>query len=112
MTSYEFNEDENSEILKLAKYMKITSFLTIIFGSLAIVFSIISFDLIAILYFGFFIIAGISFYFPTDNFKRIATTEGSDIEELIIGFKELSKFWTVVVILAVVLLVFEILFQF
>ena len=112
MTGYEFTEVQNSEIMKLAKYMTITSILTIIFGGLAIAFSIISVDIISMVYFAFFIIAGISFYLPIDNFKRIATTEGSDIEELIQGFKELSKFWNVVVVLAVVLLLFEIIFQF
>jgi hypothetical protein len=112
MTKYEFTKEENIAILKFSKYMMITSILTIIFGALAIIFSIISVDIVSTLYFAFFIIAGISFYLPVDNFERIAKTEGSDIEELIQGFKELSKFWNVVVILAVVLLVFEIVLAF
>jgi hypothetical protein len=108
MEKYEFTEEENTEIMKLAKYMKITAILVIVFGALALVFSVLSADLIGSIYFVFFIIAGISFYMPTDNFRRIAKTEGSDIEELIKGFKELTNFWNVVIIILVVLLVIDI----
>ena len=108
MTNYEFNEEENKDILKLSMYMKITAILAIVFGGLALVFSIISFDLVASLYFGFFIIAGISFYLPTDNFRRIAKTEGNDIEELIQGFKELYNFWNFVVVVLIILVVMDI----
>lgn len=107
MSNYEFTEEENTEILKLAKFMKITAILVIVFGVLAFVFSVISVDLVAIFYFGFLIIAGISFYMPTDNFTNIAKTEGSDIQELMTGFKELFNFWNVVIALLVVLFALE-----
>lgn len=105
MTDYEFTEEQDEEILKLSMYMKITSILAIVFGALALTFSLIDFNLVSIVYFGFLIVAGISFYLPTDNFTRIAKTEGSDIKELIQGFKELSNFWNVIIILLVILLV-------
>ena len=107
MTSYEFNEEENRKILKLAMYMEITSIIVVIFGVLALIFSLINVDISSSLYFGFFIIAGISFYLPTDNFRKIAKTEGNDIKELIQGFKELFNFWNVVIVILAVLLVWE-----
>lgn len=108
MSNYEFTKEENAEIMKLATYMKITSILVVVFGILALVFSLIVVDLVSALYFGFFIIAGISFYLPTDNFRNIAKTEGNDIEELIKGFKELFNFWNLVIIILAILLVLEV----
>ncbi|TFF94826.1 hypothetical protein EU546_04405 [Candidatus Thorarchaeota archaeon] len=109
MSSYEFTEEENAKIEKLAKYMRIASVLVIVFSILALLFSLISMDLVSGVYFVALIIAGISFYFPTDNFTRIATTEKSDIKELIQGFKELFNFWNIVIVVVVVLLVIELL---
>ncbi|MHA2253114.1 MAG: hypothetical protein ACXAD7_22315 [Candidatus Kariarchaeaceae archaeon] len=37
-----------------------------------------------------FIVMGVIFFQPADNFRRIATTEGRDITELMTGFRELN----------------------
>ncbi|MHA2253112.1 MAG: hypothetical protein ACXAD7_22305 [Candidatus Kariarchaeaceae archaeon] len=37
-----------------------------------------------------FIIMGVVFFLPSDNFRRISATEGRDITELMTGFRELN----------------------
>ena len=45
------------------------------------------------------IIIGILFLRPVNNFRRIASTEGSDISELMIGLKDLSISFMIIVFL-------------
>lgn len=91
---YEFNKEEEKVFTDLSKWMLILSIMVILAGIATIVQYFVGdggwFLLIAGIT---WILLGISLYFPIDNFKRITTTEGSDIKELMTGFKELDKGW-------------------
>ena len=108
MGEYEFSNDQNTQILDLANFMKITGILATSFGIIAIIATLLtSFRLVSLLYFIFLVIAGISFYLPTDNLKNIAKTEGNDIKELMQGFKELYWSWNAIIVILLILLILE-----
>ncbi|MHA2251726.1 MAG: hypothetical protein ACXAD7_15285 [Candidatus Kariarchaeaceae archaeon] len=94
MNNYEFSKEEEEVFTDLIKWMLILSVL-LVFAGTATIIQFIEGDT------GFYVlisgitwaILGFTLYFPIDNFKRITTTEGSDIKELMVGFKELNKGW-------------------
>ncbi len=111
---YEFSKEENKVFASLSTWMIILA-IVIIIGGIATIASFIL-DLPA---FGFaqiltlvsgimYCIMGLTFYFPTDNFKRIVTTKGKDITELMTAFREVDRGWLIVniVTLVVVILTF------
>lgn len=108
MTKYEFTIEQNSQIMDLARFMRYTGILAVVFGLLAIISSVITEIVwVNVLFFGFLVVAGITFYLPTDNFIKIVKTEGNDIEELMKGFKELYYGWIVVIGILLLLLILE-----
>ena len=111
---YEFSKEENKVFASLSTWMIILA-IVIIIGGIATIVSFIldlpafTFAQILTLTSGImYIIMGLTFYFPTDNFKRIVTTKGKDITELMTAFKELDRGWLIVniVTLIVVILTF------
>ena len=100
MSEYEFSKQEEQTIASLGQRMSIVAGLIAAtgigriihglvlgggaegFSGAVIVFLIIALVNVAI---------GIVFYRPTNNFKRIATTEGNDIKELMSAFAKLTS---------------------
>ncbi len=97
MSEFEFQPQHDDVMLRFASamyYMGIALVVTGVLTLLSIFFNEFSFTTIII---GFAWMAmGAGFYFPVDNFRRITTTEGNDIEEMMTGFKELQTAWILV----------------
>ena len=100
MTHYEFSKDEEQKIAALGQRMAIVAIMMGIVGGGRLIVgflqgfgpdgfngAVIAFLIIGLLNVGL----GITFFRPTDNFKRIATTSGSDIKELMIAFSEMTS---------------------
>ena len=97
MANYEFTDHQNRTMNSLAKRLAIFGIL-IGLGGVAIVISAIGYlraEGFSLAHYLFFLIGivtivmGIVFYRPSDNLKRIVTTEGSDVQELMTALKEL-----------------------
>lgn len=93
MTAFEFTETQNQQIDKIAAKLLHISLLFYAFGALqllqaafistgAVVWGATASGLL-------FVGLGFVFQRPLDNFKKITTTEGSDIPELLIGLDDL-----------------------
>jgi hypothetical protein len=113
MAEYEFSQQDNEIFTDLSRWMTtmavliglggiatVVQFLTGAGGWIMLVQGIV------------YLVLAISFYLPVDNFKKIVSTEGKDITELMIGFSDMDKGWlaanivtAVLVILAIVQLV-------
>jgi hypothetical protein len=118
---YEFSKEENKVFASLSRWMIILA-IVIIIGGIATILSfvldvisvpVMSLALIVTLVSGImYCIMGLTFYFPTDNFKRIVTTKGKDITELMTAFREVDRGWLIVniVTLIVVILMFASIF--
>lgn len=108
MSGYEFNSEENSVILSLAKRMRAVSLLLGLTGVIAIANAVPGLvdggtpagfgGLIAGI---FAIVQSIVFFRPTDNLTNIVSTEGEDIAELMQGIGELASGLRVIVFLLV-----------
>jgi len=100
MADYEFSEKDNERISGLANVMKWFGLLVALGGAVSTLFAIVGlftfgFGLESILGVinGIVLIAfGLAFYLPTDNLKRIATTEGNDIPELMTALGEMNNY--------------------
>ena len=99
MTEYEFNEEQNKIIKGVATRCIVQAILLALGGVFGIIgtafltnFSAISPALSIVLFIqsSLFIAMGIAFYPPSANFKRVATTEGSDLTEVMKGLKKLN----------------------
>jgi hypothetical protein len=110
---YEFDQQQNSVFLELAGRMKFVGIAILIAGSLlfapeAILMAESSFSANArrllvthpelALFFvlgGVLILMGANLYGAASHFKRIATTKGSDIDNLMVAMKELVEVYAV-----------------
>jgi hypothetical protein len=101
--SYEFTEDQNKIILNLAKFMKIASIITVFTGIIDMINAIIDASIYTGIYALLLITMGITFYFPLDNLTNIVKEEGSDIKELMQAFSEISKGFTIIIIILILL---------
>ncbi len=114
MSEYEFTEKQNKILSTLSKRLVQIGILFLITGIGRLIFSggfvqrdgwqIATFVLILIGLVN--LIMGITFWRPADNFKRMVTTEGRDIAELMTGLRELNAGFNVLqylVILSVIL---------
>ena len=101
--SYEFTEDQNKIILNLAKYMKIMSIIMVFTGLIDMILAIVDASIYIGVYALLLIAIGITFYFPLDNLTNIVKEEGSDIKELMKAFSEISKGFTIIIILLIIL---------
>jgi hypothetical protein len=93
MTAYEFTESQNQQIDEIAGKLSHISMLFYAFGVLQLLeATLISAGAVVwgatasgLLFLGL----GFVYQRPLDNFKKITTTEGSDIPELMIGLDDL-----------------------
>lgn len=107
MGNYEFTEQENVVMDELAGNLRVVGILQIVFGIVILVLAFITLrfvpetNLVARTIDAAAMIAlGVAVYRPADNFKRIVTTRGRDIDELMTGIEELDSGFTVIVTLA------------
>lgn len=99
MSSYEFSEQQNKTMVSLATRLTAFGILIIINGLLRVVVTFArqqaeggTLAVLVVLVIALFNIAiGVMIWHPADNFKRIATTQGKDIHELMTGLKELTS---------------------
>ncbi|MHA2251725.1 MAG: hypothetical protein ACXAD7_15280 [Candidatus Kariarchaeaceae archaeon] len=113
--TYEFSEEDGILIKKVGNKAIIQSVLLAVGGIIAIIIDFINPDdnksivVIWLVVQGLIqVIIGVLFFRPSDNFKRVATTEGKDIHELITGIKELSWGFKMIVYLVVVSIIIDI----
>lgn len=96
---YEFTEKQNVSFTKLAINLKLVSIALIMVGLATILETVIAgFDMLNFLGGMTWIIMGIVFYLPIDNFQNITRNKGNDIKELMKGLSELDKGWIFVLI--------------
>ena len=84
---------------EIVKWLKEAHLLVTLIGIVAV---------IAGLYGIVFITMGVMFFRPADNFRRVATTQGNDITEVMTGLQELRGGFRLVSILIVVCLVLDV----
>ena len=101
--SYEFTENQNIIIMNLARLMKIVSIIMVFTGLIDMIVAIIEASIYSGVYALLIITIGITFYFPIDNLSNIVKEEGSDIKELMQAFSEISKGFTIIIILIIIL---------
>ena len=100
--SYEFTEKENTIFMNLSNYMTMASILFLINGFMAGIHFFRNGQVFFLLFAISMIILSITFYIPTDNFKRIVTTTGRDIGELLEGFTEINSGWSILILILIV----------
>lgn len=104
--TYEFTNEENQDFEILTKRLLAVTIGMALMGLTGLFSLIYDFNWYILLFSLTLIVFGVFFYLPIDNFKRIITTEGSDIKELIRGFYELRTGWNIsVAILAFLVIV-------
>ena len=99
MAEYEFTQEQNSKFDKLARVMVpvgillvITGIVRLIDGALALRTESLGLDLLVDVLDAALIIAmGVVIYRPADNLKRIVSSAGSDIAELMAAVHELNS---------------------
>ncbi len=87
---YEFTEDENHSFKSLYASMIFVSGVFTIFSVILFFSAFQKSDNLVFSRAITFLLFGIILFFPTDNFMKIITTKGNDIEELMTGTKELA----------------------
>ena len=95
--TYEFSDEEAENMWVLGNKISIVGLLMVFGGIIGSVNAIRELDeddrlraIILLFEFLFLIIIGVVLLRPSDNFKRIATSEGKDISELMEGVKEFA----------------------
>lgn len=107
--TYEFNAEDSIIIKNVATRAVVQALLLGFGGFIALLVEVINADdnstgivvwlsIQAILQIGI----GILFFRPSDNFRRVAITEGKDVEELMTGLKELSWGFKMIAIIVIV----------
>jgi hypothetical protein len=103
---YEFNEEEEGVFKSLSNNMTIVVLLigaagiaTIIIFAVGPLLPFTLNQLLLLIEGILYCVMAVAFYFPIDNFKRIVTTKGRDIDELMTGLKEFDKGVLVVIFL-------------
>src|SRR4051812_35865215 len=98
MESFEFTPDQNNVLASLARRLTFVGMLIILTGVGRVVLTLVrgqgeglSLTVIILLLISLVnIVIGVILWRPSDNFRRIATTEGRDIPELMTALNELS----------------------
>ena len=110
MAEYEFSQEDNKTFQGLSRWMTTMAALIGIGGIATVVQFMTGEGGWIVLVQGIvFLVLAITFYLPVDNFKKIVSTEGKDITELMTGFSDMDKGWLVVNFVTAVLVVLEIL---
>jgi hypothetical protein len=115
MTQYEFTSEQNKVIGHVALRCMINAVLLALLGVVGLIGALISLgdnvaliSIVGILYGVVFITMGVMFFRPADNFRRVTTTEGSDITEIMTGLNELRGGFRLVSIMIIALLVLDV----
>ncbi len=96
MSEYEFTPQDDKVFKKLSRNMIILAVLIMLGGIATIIQFVVDSPRITTLANGLAYCAmAVAFFLPTDNFRRISSTQGSDIKELMIALKEIDKGWLV-----------------
>jgi hypothetical protein len=110
MAEYEFSQQDNEIFSGLSRWMTIMSALIGLGGIATVVQFLAGAGGWIMLVQGIVYLAmAVTFYLPVDNFKKIVSTEGKDITELMTGFSDMDKGWLVVNIVTAVLVILAIL---
>jgi hypothetical protein len=115
MTQYEFTPEQNKVIGHVALRCVVNAVLLALLGLVGLIGAIMSLgdatlliSIIGMLYGVVFIIMGVMFFRPADNFRRVTTTEGNDITEIMAGLKELRGGFKLVSSLIIALLILDV----
>jgi hypothetical protein len=115
MAQYEFTAEQNKVIGHVALRCVVNAVLLALLGLVGLVGAILSLgeaetllSIAGMLYGVAFITMGVVFFRPADNFRRVTTTEGNDISEIMTGLKELRGGFRLVSILIVVCLILDV----
>ena len=113
MTQYEFTAEQNKVIGHVALRCVVNAVLLALLGLVGLIGALMSLgdgtpliSIVGILYGIVFITMGVMFFRPADNFRRVTTTEGNDITEIMTGLKELRggfKLVSIMIILSLIL---------
>ena len=90
-SEYEFTDEENQSFKSLYTAMILVSGVFTIFSIILFLSSFQKSDNLMFSRAITFILFGVILFFPTDNFNKIITTRGNDIDELMTGTKELAN---------------------
>lgn len=105
MSEHEFTTEQNKVFSNLYKRMLLMAILVLVGGAYSIVFALTgSFQLLLIVSGILYVVMAITFYLPLDNFKKIISTEGQDITELMTALNEMDKGWFIVNVFSVLVL--------
>jgi hypothetical protein len=109
MEEHEFTEEENKVFNGLIRNMILLAVMIIVggIGSLSQVRGAENPALMIAEGITYFIMA-IVFFLPLNNFRRIVTTEGKDITELMSGFEKIRKAWVLLNIVTAIIVVLRI----
>ena len=115
MAQYEFTPEQNKIIGNVALRCIVNAVLLALLGLVGLVGAIMSWgnaapllSIVGILYGVVFITIGVTFFRPADNFRRVTTTQGNDIAEIMTGLKELRGGFKLVSILIIVCLTLDV----
>jgi hypothetical protein len=115
MAQYEFTAEQNKVIGHVALRCVVNAVLLALLGLVGLIGAIISLrdatlllSIVGMLYGVVFITMGVMFFRPADNFRRVTTTEGQDITEIMAGLNELRGGFKLVSILILALLVLDV----
>lgn len=108
MSEYELNQAESKIMEKVALRGRIQAGLLTIVGLVGLIaaFTMIGKGstlgiVLGLLYSVLFIVMGVVFLRPTDNFLKVARTTGSDLSEIMQGLRELSQGFKIMCILLI-----------
>ncbi len=108
MTEYEFSQEENLVVDTLAKRLRLFGVFIIIVGLITTIGVFVGgfgtdFGSITSLIEGIsFLVIGITLYRPTDNLKRVVSSTGNDISEVMTAFSEMSSGFKIALVLFVI----------
>ncbi len=107
MSQYEFNKEQNNTIDSLGKNMGFLGIMMLVHGVLLLISGLMALggglttaSLIPLIVGVIAVVAGVIFYRPTDNLRRIVKTEGNDISEMMTAMKEIISGMNIILFLA------------
>ncbi len=115
MSQYEFTSEQNKVISNVALRCKVNAVFLALWGLSSLLKTGLSWgdrvpllSVVSIISGLVFVVMGVVFFRPSDNFQRVTTTEGNDITEVMTGLKELWGGFKLVSILIIVSLVLDV----
>ncbi len=115
MSQYEFTREQNKIISNVALRCIVNAIAMSLLGVVNLIGAITTWgnvatflSIVGLLYGVLFTVVGVAFFRPSDNFRRVTTTQGNDIAEIMTGLKELRTGFKVTSILIIVILVLDV----